>query len=265
MIFRFASVRELVTQAQDKATRSAYWNSFGKSNAWDLNISSPEACKRALDGDLSLVASATDAVDKIKTHFSDVPRLRTAAAFEGSHVSVPAYLSGAPMAMRKRVKRPEAAPTVAIYVGTTCSAGVPASHMLQRGCVILAFLELLQARGVQVDLFLVSENHGATDGDQYQVIPIESRPLDLSTAAFAIAHPAFARNVCYPLAEVLDNYNGNWPYSYDVLDRGGPRYQAHVRKVLGLADSDVYIPSCTFGDPLLKTPDAWLQERLSQF
>src|SRR5579872_5332559 len=190
MIARYSSVGEYVRKAREVVkhpTREHY-----SGNGWDLGVSFEQACERGLVGDLDAAARATEALAKIETSSTrESYRLRPTLSMAGSRVSVPTYLAGKPNCMVRRVKTEIATRSVAIYVDTSCSAGIPASSMFQRGVTILALLSALQSSGVAIELYLVSSLYGRTDGDYYQLIQVESNPLDLSTSAFAIAHPAF--------------------------------------------------------------------------
>jgi hypothetical protein len=263
MLVRFDSVDAYIREVRKVGADRD--ESLGRN--WDMNVNGQEAARLAVEGDPSLVQQAEKIVDKhLATRLAQGTGLAWTPAITGARVDVPAYLGGNPLNMRRRTKVERMASAVSIYVSNTCSYGISAEKMLHRGCVILALLSYLQASNITVDLYMLSETHGRTDGDFYQAIQVESRPLDLSTASFAIAHPAFARHTCYSYATIKDGFNGSWPRSYDNL--GGsyqdPRYEAHVRTVLGMVPTDIYVPAVHYNDPLTETPERWLNERISQ-
>lgn len=271
MLVRFNSVHEYTSAllaakaAQPESSFGGNWYDRSPSKSWDGGVSTLEATNRALNGDASLVAMATSAIDKIETTVEGNVRAQNEYSFSGSRVSVPSYLSGNPRAMVRRVKREMPTRSISIVVSTTCSGDIGADIMLKRGCTILALLELLQAQQIQVELSLLAETHGKTDGDLYQLIRIESKPLDLSTAAFAIAHPAFARNMTYAMSHHLDGFNGGWPKSRPFGGRSAMSvWYGNLRKTLGLTDSDLLIEGASSWDPLVARPEEWIKERMSQ-
>lgn len=265
IIKRYESVDAYLPEARAalaRGARNAHRQSHGYS--WDLGVSCPEAIQRATYGDASLGRKVSDVVDRIAPSIGDDARMRFAPALAGSRVNVPAFLSGNPYAMRRRVRTESSVQHVAIYVELACSAGIEAEKMVARGATILALLESLQQRQVSVDLYLVCTLDAKNRSmDHYQVIRVESKPLDLSTAGFAIAHPAFTRNCCYATAE-MDGYCGWWSPTTMRLGGTSTAYEAHFRELFELAPSDIYIPQTQSHDTLINDPTAWIETRLSQ-
>lgn len=250
-ILRFDSVAHFVETF--RAEKHQSWETFGYDGgySWDLNVTGAEALDRALNGDPSIARTAIDLVSKIHTDLEGSSRTAWISHVSGSRVDVPAFVAGSPLSMRRRVKR-EQSRHVSVYVDMTCSAGIKATDMVKRGATILGFLESLQRNGVDVDLYLVTALGGRQD--IHHVIRVESRPLDLSTAAFAIAHPSFSRNLCYGHAHHY-GFSGAW---------SSRRGTDHMRSVLGLEPHDVYVPSVYYGDKAISQPVEWISERLSQ-
>jgi hypothetical protein len=123
---------------------------------------------------------------------------------------------------------------------------------------ILALLEFLQLSQVSVGLFLLAETHGNTDGDLIQVIQVESSPLDLSTASFAIAHPSFARQLTYAMAYKMDGFNGMWGSLYNHRD-----YVKLLGKAIGMTELDVYVePPKSWDQLIMNNPEKWLEQRI---
>jgi hypothetical protein len=199
-------------------------------------------------------------VDKLVDEFviKDEIKQRYIPSMTGSRVSVPDYLAGSPRCMRQRKPSEIQTRSVNLFVNMSSSGGVKATTLLQRGTTILALLEFLSLSQISVELFLVCETDGQTDGDYIQVIKVESHPLDLSVVGFAIAHPAFDRKVCMYMADLMDGFQGMWPRS---RNKGG--YQERLKKNIGAAESDIYIPEAGLWDDLLvSNPKGWLAERI---
>jgi hypothetical protein len=175
----------------------------------------------------------------------------------GGAVCVPAFLTNHPESMLGRQRRPHNTRQVNIYLNTTSSAGVKGDALLRRGTAVLALLEALRMQQVAVDLFLVStldKNRNRTDGCEYSVIELPSRPLDLATVGFAVAHPAFTRNLIYGLHHKM-GWSGSWADKTQAQD---------VREILGLAPQDVYIDKVYGREENITNPQAWLDKHMSQ-
>lgn len=238
--------------------------------SWDNGLGWNKTVEYSRKGDMSMVTAAEVELDKLSLSTGEGERLSYVPAVAGQRVCVPDYLSGSPTAFRKRTKRASTVLHVDIYVFNVSSAGIGASTLLKRGLTILALMQALQARNISTGIFLVTDLDGRTDdGDITTVIELETKPLDLSLSGFAIAHPAFARNLTYSYAENF-GFAGGWSATYEKCgghreaDKGYKKYISAMRTKLGAAASDVFIPPVSLYDTLVTDPERWLQERLDQ-
>lgn len=265
---RFDSVESYATQvtAQNFTYRGRRgYHSYGhgqgsRGHDWDAGVGFDQAIQLAKNGDPTMVSKYSDAVDKLVDDYqiSQENRKSYISAVAGSRVSVPEYLGGSPRCMKRRAVREMSVRTVNVYVATTSWAGFRADDLLKRGYTILALLEYLQMSQVAVELYLTSELDGRTDGDFIQVIKVESHPLDLSTAGFAVAHPAFPRQIMYGMAYVMDGFNGRFARSqYDT------NYVERLGKAIGMKPGDIYVPTSKYGDDdIVKQPEKWLAKHI---
>lgn len=118
-------------------------------------------------------------------------------------------------------------------------------------------LVLKLARKRPVNLYVTFEGHGKTDGDYLQVIPIESRPLSLAHAAFALVHVGFARHLTYSIAKMNDDFDGHW--GKHKLDK------PWLRKQYEMSPSDLYIKAASDTETEFEEPVAWVNKQLAQF
>ncbi len=255
MILRWPSIHAYAAECTEKHAHrpSQSWN-------WDLSVDGDRALQLAVKGDESIAARAVAAVDKLNaTTFCEASAMAYTPDFAGSRVSVPRYLGGAPNAMMRRRAVEKVIPHVNVFVGVVAHAGISANDMLVRGTTILALLESLTARKISVDLSIVVETSGSPDGWLYQVIKVDTRPLDLSVAGFAISHPAFFRNVAFAYARKFHGFEGKFPHGWDAPD-ADRRY----RDRLGMVETDVSVPRIFNDgpDPLLTDPEGWLAWKL---
>lgn len=282
MIARWDSITDFVRFARTHATLSTH--SEGRS--WDAGVTGVQAAELAIAGDRSIVAQCMTDVDAFTLGATEETRPQWESSVAGSRVDVPSFIAGSPACMKRRAKRATDTRHVAIYVSTSCGANIPASVMLKRGAAILGLLETLQASGVAVDLFVVDDMQGARsedrvnpsvlheakrhgtwdlswNGDHVQVIRVESRPLDLSVAGFALAHPAFARNVALAVGAPF-GFSGQWSETYMRTRYDAPAYRKAMARTLGMSPSDLFVPPVDNRDTVVQDPARWMRECLAQ-
>ncbi len=266
MIARFDSINAYLADMKAKgyAPRS-HGESGGMSRDWDDGVSGHEAVELATKGDPRIVTGTMQVLDRLNaSNVGESTKARYVSDYVGSFVSVPKYLAGHPKCMKARRKVEVMAPHVAIYVANTSSCGVSAKDLMTRGIIILALLESLTARGVGVDLYILSETDapGHKENWFYQCVQVDTRPLDLSVAGFAIAHPSFARNVMYAYSSGhSDGAITNWAPEAQRSD-----YESLLRSRMGMAPTDVYVPPpdlYNYSPNNMKgNPEGWINEKL---
>jgi hypothetical protein len=222
-------VRAVVpVQNQANKPNCAYLSTRSRNTRWDAGIGGDEAARRGLEGDPSLVPAGHSLSAAPPTYLS-TQRPHWAPAIVGSRVSVPDYLAGSPTCMRARKPRASSR-HVNVYVDLSSDASVHSRDLIMRGQNILGLIQAIQAIGITPDLYLYLPLETRTDPNTYYVIHVDTRPLDLSTAGFAIGHPAFGRSVCYPLAVREDGFGGGPAVKYTTRD---------VREALSLDPHDI--------------------------
>lgn len=243
--------------------------SYATGKTWDLGVSGKIAAEKAMTGDPELVQGYENMVKDVEESYTG-DRACWVPSFAGTRVSVPDYLGGNPMAMRQRKRVQGSGRHVNIYVSLVTFCGCQAKDMLTRGQAVMGLLSTLQAMGVSVDVFLLAEwgddNYFDKTGKIYsQLIQLETRPLDLSVSGFAIAHPAFARNVVY---STLYMYNlprsGPFP---PVAAKNGPEskaYEEDIRKRYNLQPTDIVSLSAGWDSLVIKNPKQWVLEHTRQ-
>jgi len=215
---------------------------------------------KTLQGDDSYVAEAEKLLDLLDASV-ETPHAEWVGSVYGAYPIVPEFLAGSPTPMRHRQNVEGDNSPITIYVSTTCSAGISTETMLKRGVAILALvLKMQQIR--PIELCLLAETHGRTDGEYLQVIPIITKPVDISVAAFTLCHVAFARQLTYGAAIRDDKFNGSWPNTYNG---GGAPWEAHVREALGMAEQDLYIGSARMWDDMITKPVEWVNAQVKRF
>jgi hypothetical protein len=196
-----------------------------------------------------LVADADKLMSKLSTDkIAGFPSQTLAQQVAGTRVLVPAFLAGAPDCMLRLTTEDRPVRHIRMFVNVASAASLPCEKLLVRGAAILGLVELLQSQQIGVDLALV---YCPTDRDVF-VINVESRPIDISTAAFAVGHPAFAREVGYTLANKRYGHCGGYVDSQSIM------------ACLKCEKTDIYVPRADYGDGLSEDPEGWLQKRIVQ-
>jgi hypothetical protein len=215
-----------------------------------------KALQTCIEGDNSFVAPAEKLMDKLDASI-EVSTASWQPSMNGAYPVVPEFLAGTPTCMRQRVHEETECAPIAIYVGVACSSAISAEQMRNRGTAILALLMKLQVIR-PIELYIVEESGGKEDC--FSVVRIESKPLNLSTAGFALCHVGFVRHVLYTVANNKVGFTGQWPMMYK-----SEGYEAYLRSELGMKDNDLFVKAAYIGDPLLKDPIAWVNAQVERF
>lgn len=292
-VHTYDSVGEYIQEEVDRnqcLAKGGRSGSYDHCGSWDDGVSGKQAAEYARVGKEGHVSEFGNTLADLETLNADVVRPQWMRSLGGSRVVVPEYLADRPDHMRRRTRNENVVRHVNVYVSMVCSAGIHASTMLKRGATILAYLDFLQRSGVNVDLFLVvdlngndsaesrarmrtvaqqnggrSNSYGWSEGNNTQVIRVESRPLNLAQSGFVISHPAFTRNVAYRVGDQW-GFTGGFSESYGLSDMGRnqPAYEAIMRERIGMSEHDVFIPPVYLHDTIVEDPKRWLTERAKQ-
>ena len=112
-----------------------------------------------------------------------------------------------------------------------------------------------------VELLLVNtlgSNYGHSDS--FVCVPLDSKPVSLAHASFALCNVAFARALCYNYAYEYDNAKGSWPEIYNQSD-----YESKVKKLIGLSPQDLWIKDAHYHDQMVKQPVEWINQQVAKF
>lgn len=259
-------IRHESVAAYAQGNASPYCHASG-GQAWDMGVGPARAAELAVKGDSALVRASEAIIADVTTVCGEADTLVWSPAIAGARVHVPSYIGGNPQCMRRPVRRASESPMhVNVYVELGCFAYYDARVLLSRGAAVLAFIEALQTRRINVDLYLTHHaetTEAAFNYDLMQVVHVESRPLDLSVSGFSIGHPAFIRGVMFHRARE-HGYTGRPSAHYPRQTPRCPKYEQFVRGLLGLAPTDVYIPRFCQDDPLASNPREWIARSVSQ-
>ena len=228
---------------------------------WTDDESWDSAKEKMHSGDDAYVSMASELLDKLQDITDGVPARQWTPSPMGAFPVVPEFLMGLPMCMRAMAPSGDLAP-MRIIISSTCSGGIDKQTMTKRGAAILALLQKLQAiRPIEL-VILVEGNEGGRDRKNlFQLIKVDTKPLSIAHACFAIANVGFARQLTYGHMHHYHGWDGGWPADYN---RSG--YDQLVREACGFSPEDLWIKSSYLEDSLLASdPVKWVNEQLARY
>jgi hypothetical protein len=152
-------------------------------------------------------AAAVAKSDKMLADFEQVIRVETSRfetvnAVAGGVANVPAFLAGHPMAMRQRRRVDSALGPLTVLVDVTTSAHISEETIERRGIAVLALIRALAAvRPIDLHLVFAARANDA----EYEprnvcfTVKLDSAPLDLGRACFALTNPAMQRRIGFAM------------------------------------------------------------------
>ncbi|WP_211440948.1 DUF7192 family protein [Collimonas humicola] len=278
----FDSVAELGNYCQQKDISFANRDGRGQGikASWYGDIGAADAYRMCREGDTSQVAAAEAMMAKFEEQlysagYVDMPSVA------GCYPCVPEALMGEPESMREpTLVESENAP-LTILVDVSCSASVSAKKMQQRGIAVLSVVMALSAsRPVTLKLLNVQEGkpREATD-DLFTIIAVNvnTTPLDLASAAYAITHVGFARHLMYGACWAIGGQRngGNFGEFRGIRSGRGytegfpenkEQYRMRICGYLGIDGEALVIPpAISTSDLILSDPAAWVHEQIAKY
>jgi hypothetical protein len=190
------------------------------SQHWDLGCGFDKALKLARDGWQEGREKAADIARRLENRVMHrIVKEDVNYDVEGMGFDVARFLNGEP---EHWIKPEEHTMTsahgnrhVKLVVNVAASCGVSGDAILARGATLAALVELLEYADTRVELWTV-DAHASTyypDGGKSSAPPISvnmvkvkafDQPLDPGRIAFALAHPAMLRRLCFSMMEQSD-------------------------------------------------------------
>lgn len=208
-------------------------------------------------GDMSVVEKSDALLSEMSAYMPQSARRGYHMDVAGAVPSVPVYLSGNPLNMRRRIKtRDEYAP-IAIVYDPTCSAAISNDKIFRRGIVVLALVRALA--GLRpIELWTCGGLNVGRTGGGYVAIRIETAPLDLARAAHLMTSTMAVRGINYNLLNHYLGCDGGWPYCNHSASLG-TNFREVVRAAMPHVSDVLAIPAIHCDDELLTDPKAWLR------
>lgn len=235
----------------------------GRSETW-AGATYADALTQARWGDLSQVERSDALLSKIED-IEGLEGLRpvTVNSVTGGAPNVPAFLSGVPTAMRRRVRQVEEGGEVVLMVSAFVSQSIAHEEIVRRGAAQLALVRALsQVRPVRLYVYGAHTASGTEHKRaHFFAYPIDTAPLDLARAAWALCAPQSYRQI---MLEADDVCGSSATFAYEAHDL--PR--AWAVEIAG-AESAVVTPPLVSGDgrvPFMSDEGAadWVQKKLKE-
>lgn len=191
----------------------------------------------------------------------EIPRATWSPSAHGAFPDVGSFLAGEVECMRHMRSDPSATTPVRIYFDPTSWAGIAASDLVERGVAALALtMALAQMRPVELWTYSDLDSNGS---DLALICAqIQTNPLMLSEACFALCNPGYARGLTYGLAERRMGFQGMWGFGDWDSD---PKSRAELmRQALRASPDDVVIPGAGERDELIKDPVGFIRRELAR-
>ncbi len=245
-------------------TRSPHYES--KFGSWAGGV-------RSWEGYDKLVAEGwKDGAEKLAPHF-DAAKLATMQTKGTKHSfdvagympSVPRYVAGNPMNMRRKVKAMTSKAPIRVVVGIGSSGGVSTDYMTKRGTAIaclVMYLAVFRAVELQVTVALQDADDR---GYYFPVINVSTKPIDLAKLAFTLAHPGAARGITYSLLNTSGGIGWGHINGKNLYHVRGAEYDKLVKPILGLKGDDLLIPDTSLEDVNVeRDPALWARNYLKE-
>ncbi len=261
MIRRFDSIAALADQFKQLGCEMTH----SSADSWYGNESAQDTLRLAYSGDTRLVAEAEKLLDQLETRI-EVPKRVWERSPVGPICVAPDVLAGIPTPMRRIREVSDEHQPIAIFACSTISAGISTSTIRKRGTTILALI-LALSRVRPISLHTVATT-GAERGDRLETVlctRIETAPLHLASACWALTSAGFARRLNYDFARAVNGFSGGWPELYNRM--GEDKYCEHLGEALSHTTKDrtLVIKPTHLHDPLADNPIPWLNTQIEHF
>ncbi len=212
--WHFESVAAFAAACPTSAPHGAWAREcFGTHESSFYSVPQAEARRLAREGWHDGATRVRAIAERVKLDRPSVPQI-TRWDVAGAVPSVPRYLAGNPLAMRRR--QPDStrrAPVVTLVSNIAARNGTTLDQFERSAAVAAAITDRLEDAGFRVEVLGVYRgcDHTITGHlkdwqaqRQTEIAFIAKRaadPLDLATLAFALGHPALSRRLCFALVQ----------------------------------------------------------------
>lgn len=234
----------------DKLPYTAY---FG-----DNRREAVEGAQLLVNGDNTYVARARQLLDNFQERIESI-HYKWEHQISGAFPDVPAYCAGQPDSMWYREQTTSDQTPLRVWVNISSSWDVTEDQLRSRGVALAAFaIALSEKRPVYITPW-IQRGELTTYGSVISW-DLHTSPLVLSELLPCLSDVDITRHLslpaCSKLNPMLTNHSAPWH-----PDDGN---EQKMRKHLGCADADIYLPGIKSYDPMLNDPIAWLKTNIAK-
>ena len=250
-VTRYDSWSDLIAFCE---SRSNAWYAKTNTYASELGTDSYASLMRLMHtGDETHVPKALALLDAIERILVEgATKLSWSPAPYGAYPCVPDYIAGFPENMRTLTPSAIANPAN-IYVSLSIPGFASTEQLIARGAAIMALVMVVQQTRPTNLYLMLDANIESGRSNKIVIAPIDTNPLSVAHASYALCHKGFLRRV--RLNATLEK---------DVLGVFGVQdFQLETfRSVIGAGPNDLIIPRWT---DLTFDPIAWVNQQIDRF
>lgn len=233
-----------------------------RSQSWNTETYAT-ARERCTTGNADLAARAATIIEKIEA--SGIIKRGTLGYVQdvaGEFPLVPAFVAGDHECMMRKGEtemQTDRSP-LKVFVGVGGGQDWTADQLLSRGVYVMALVQLLSERRA-VELYWYCPLGTSSDATPTcPVVPIQTQPLDTSTAAHILASTGFFRSLCFAFNSAKGGTYGSIPWAWHR-----PDLTPRLRDALGAEPSDLVVHSGENFSAFKDTPEQWLIDQLTKY
>jgi hypothetical protein len=235
----------------------------GRAERWNGDQTYTQARDNLFRGDPDTLAASEKLLAKIETDGLELAQAYWDNDRVGYIPCIPSFLAGSPESMRRLQESQTDTAPIKIFNDVCLSRGFSSRELARRGTAILALARKLQAVR-PVELWLYASMHGrdAKDGTGSCAIPvikIDTSPLDLTTASYALANAGFLRQLCFGWGDAR-GFSGSWAWN----GMPGSNHK-RIMEVLKAEETDLVIDGAYLSDQLMSDPLQWVNNQIRKY
>jgi hypothetical protein len=255
----YESLGEFARDCRDANVAKKY--SGASQSSWWGGDSIHALMDKCVAGEEKHIGEAEKLLEQLRDEI-EIPKPHWAMSAYGAIPDVGSFLAGEIECMRHLIQDPNMSAPVRIYYDPTSSAMIDAKTLVKRGTAALALaMALAQIRPVELWTFSDLDANGK---DMALICAkIQTNPLMLSEACFALCNPGFARGLTYGLAEIRMGFQGMWGFSDNDFE--STRRTDKMREALRANPQDIVIPGIHAHDDLVNDPLGFIRRELAKF
>jgi len=235
-----------------------------KASVWTGNESYQHSKDCVFKGWPEAVPNAEKLMERIETAVTDTESDIWEIDAAGPLPNMPSWIvdDGDPECMLLPNTDYSSTEPVRVFASCVVSSGISAADLERRGAGILALvLKLSKIR--TVDLYVMMDG-GSPDNDRcaIPIVKIESRPIDMASASYALSSAGFSRHLLFEAGYSFLGFNGSWAWNENPRSES---YQTKLAATIGATEEDIVIPGGHLSDPLIKDPVKWVNMQLERY